>query len=135
MLMWGEIASFLFLIYLVAFVVPYSTDKIREVLFEHFGYQLYTQPKERRYWWNSDRKSFIYGIFQTEIDPPPRVKDGDLNSLRVMGKVVTAANVKGGVGKDILELKIYIKVHTATRWTIRHGLMLLWFTDLMNVTV
>ena len=28
----------------------------------------------------------------------------------------------------------YIKVHTATRWTIRHGLMLLWFTDLMNVT-
>ena len=30
--------------------------------------------------------------------------------------------------------KKYIKVHTATRWTIRHGLMLLWFTDLMNVT-
>ena len=29
---------------------------------------------------------------------------------------------------------IYIKVHTATRWTIRHSLMLLWFTDLMNVT-
>ena len=28
----------------------------------------------------------------------------------------------------------YIKVHTATRWSIRHGLMLLWFTDLMNVT-
>ena len=28
----------------------------------------------------------------------------------------------------------YIEVHTATRWTIRHGLMLLWFTDLMNVT-
>ena len=28
----------------------------------------------------------------------------------------------------------YIKVHIATRWTIRHGLMLLWFTDLMNVT-
>ena len=33
----------------------------------------------------------------------------------------------------LLPLK-YIKVHTATRWTIRHGLMLLWFTDLMNVT-
>ena len=32
-----------------------------------------------------------------------------------------------------LSLK-YIKVHTATRWTIRHSLMLLWFTDLMNVT-
>ena len=30
--------------------------------------------------------------------------------------------------------KKYIKVHTATRWTIRHSLMLLWFTDLMNVT-
>ena len=30
--------------------------------------------------------------------------------------------------------KKYIKIHTATRWTIRHGLMLLWFTDLMNVT-
>ena len=28
----------------------------------------------------------------------------------------------------------YIKVHTTTRWTIRHGLMLPWFTDLMNVT-
>ena len=28
----------------------------------------------------------------------------------------------------------YIKVQTTTRWTIRHGLMLLWFTDLMNVT-
>ena len=29
---------------------------------------------------------------------------------------------------------LYIKVHTATRWTIRHSLVLLWFTDLMNVT-
>ena len=29
---------------------------------------------------------------------------------------------------------VYIKVHTATRWTIRHSLMLLWFADLMNVT-
>ena len=28
----------------------------------------------------------------------------------------------------------YIKVHTATRWTIRHSLTLLWFADLMNVT-
>ena len=28
----------------------------------------------------------------------------------------------------------HIKVHTATMWTIRIGLMLLWFTDLMNVT-
>ena len=28
----------------------------------------------------------------------------------------------------------YIKVHMASRWTIRHGLMLLRFTDLMNVT-
>ena len=28
----------------------------------------------------------------------------------------------------------YIKVHTATRWTIRHSLMLLWFADLMYVT-
>ena len=27
-----------------------------------------------------------------------------------------------------------IKVHMATRWTIRHCLMLLWFKDLMNVT-
>ena len=29
---------------------------------------------------------------------------------------------------------LYIKVHTATRWTIRHSLMLHWFADLMNVT-
>ena len=28
----------------------------------------------------------------------------------------------------------FIKVHTATRWTIRHSLMLHWFADLMNVT-
>ena len=27
----------------------------------------------------------------------------------------------------------YIKVNMATRWTIRHGLMLLWFIDLMTV--
>ena len=29
----------------------------------------------------------------------------------------------------------YIEVYEATRWTIRHGLMLLWLKDLMNVTV
>ena len=29
---------------------------------------------------------------------------------------------------------MFIKVHMATRQTIRHGLMLLWFADLMNVT-
>ena len=28
----------------------------------------------------------------------------------------------------------YIKAHMATRWTVGHGLMLFWFTDLMNVT-
>ena len=28
----------------------------------------------------------------------------------------------------------FIKVDMATRWTIKHGLMLLWFTDLINVT-
>ena len=33
----------------------------------------------------------------------------------------------------ILRLK-YIKVHTATRWTIRHSLKLHWFADLLNVT-
>ena len=27
-----------------------------------------------------------------------------------------------------------IKVDMATRWTTKHGLMLLWFTDLINVT-
>ena len=31
-------------------------------------------------------------------------------------------------------LTTYIKVHTATRWTIRHSLKLHWFADLMNVT-
>ena len=29
---------------------------------------------------------------------------------------------------------LYIKVHTATRWTIRPSLMLHWFAVLMNVT-
>ena len=28
----------------------------------------------------------------------------------------------------------YIKVHMRTKWIIRHGLMLLWFTYLVNVT-
>ena len=28
----------------------------------------------------------------------------------------------------------YIKVHMATRWTTIHGLMLLWFKDLVNIT-
>ena len=28
----------------------------------------------------------------------------------------------------------YIKVRKATKWTIRHGLMLLWLKDLMIVT-
>ena len=27
-----------------------------------------------------------------------------------------------------------IKVHMTTKWTIKHGLMLLWFTDFINVT-
>ena len=35
--------------------------------------------------------------------------------------------------KTLTYLK-YIKVYTATRRTIRHGLMLFWFADLMNVT-
>ena len=34
----------------------------------------------------------------------------------------------------VITFLVYIKVHTATRWTIRHGLVLLWFTDVMNVT-
>ena len=37
------------------------------------------------------------------------------------------------IGDNIVILK-YIKVHTATRWTIRHSLKLHWFADLMNVT-
>ena len=32
------------------------------------------------------------------------------------------------------ENDICFKVHKATRWTIRHGFMLLWVKDLMNVT-
>ena len=38
------------------------------------------------------------------------------------------------VNEKLCPLLRYIKVHKATRWTIRHGLMLLWFKDLMNVT-
>ena len=34
----------------------------------------------------------------------------------------------------LTHLLLCLKVHMATRWTIRHGLMLLWFEDLMNVT-
>ena len=32
-------------------------------------------------------------------------------------------------GTDNIFVMKYIKVHTATRWTIRHGLMLLWFAN------
>ena len=48
--------------------------------------------------------------------------------LRPYGKVMS---------KEVSVYKLIkkcIKVHTATRWTIRHSLMLLWFADLMNVT-
>ena len=38
-----------------------------------------------------------------------------------------------GDEKTGIKLK-YIKVQMATRWTIRHSLMLLWLADLMNVT-
>ena len=34
------------------------------------------------------------------------------------------------VSDDVIDAS----VHMATRWTIRHGLMLLWFKDLTNVT-
>ena len=40
----------------------------------------------------------------------------------------------GPLNRDNLFFFFYIKVHTATRWTIRHGLMLLWFTNSMDVT-
>ena len=36
----------------------------------------------------------------------------------------------GGSKKIFNKDLFYIKVHTATRWAIRHGLMLLWFSDL-----
>ena len=38
------------------------------------------------------------------------------------------------IGNFDKSLMKYIKVHKATTWTIRHGLMLLWFTDFMNAT-
>lgn len=37
------------------------------------------------------------------------------------------------LGAYLLSFDVLIKVHKATRWTIRHGLMLLWLKDLMNV--
>ena len=43
------------------------------------------------------------------------------------------ANTETGLMTTDINVK-YIKVHTATRWTIRHSLMLHWFADLMNVT-
>ena len=50
--------------------------------------------------------------------------------------VFTAINHSGSFGKNFVKFKNnkYIKVHTATRWTIRHSLKLHWFADLMNVT-
>ena len=43
------------------------------------------------------------------------------------------ANTETGLMTTGINVK-YIKVHTATRWTIRHSSMLHWFADLMNVT-
>ena len=49
-------------------------------------------------------------------------------NCRPIGSVIKGAKVSKCL------LIYYMKVHTATRWTIRHTLMLLWFEDLMNVT-
>ena len=59
-----------------------------------------------------------------------------LTSTSKFIKILTCAILLSWEYLILVELlKIaYIKVHTATRWTIRHGLMPLWFTDLMNVT-
>ena len=46
----------------------------------------------------------------------------------------SSATRQEGRIRKVKRLITYIKVHLATRWTIRLGLMLLWFTDLMNVT-
>ena len=51
----------------------------------------------------------------------------ELFSLRKENFIYTSPVVTQNVLK-------YIKVHMATRWTIRHSLMLPWFADLMNVT-
>ena len=42
------------------------------------------------------------------------------------------ANSKGSYLWDLGSERV--KVHKVTRWTIRHGLMLLYFKDIMNVT-
>ena len=51
-------------------------------------------------------------------------------------KIILTICLPVKVGNKKKKKNIYfIKVHKATRWTIRHGLMLLWLKDLMNVTV
>ena len=68
--------------------------------------------------------------------------------IAVVGRQMTTETLQITIKKIILTICLpvkvgykkkkniyYIKVHKATRWTIRHGLMLLWLKDLMNVTV
>ena len=71
-------------------------------------------------------------VFPAVLCKNHTLKSHNLRSLRSLIRKTPKTNIRK-TPKTNDSLK-YIKVHTATRWTIRHGLMLLWFTDLMNVT-
>ena len=81
---------------------------------------------------------FFLGVIRTTSIPFIK-NTNELNVCIILGKYIKGNScglkyiVVGCCLIAIKESK-YIKVHMATRWTIRHGLMLLWFTDLMNVT-
>ena len=66
------------------------------------------------------------------ISWPPFGPLDNLTLLIQRGRKFLARRPDGILGGR--ENEICFKVHKATRWTIRHGLMLLWFKDLMNVT-
>ena len=64
--------------------------------------------------------------------------------IAVVGRQMTTETLQITIKKIILTICLPVKVgykkkktkkKKATRWTIRHGLMLLWLKGLMNVTV
>lgn len=58
-------------LYLVAFVVPNASDKICKILLKHLGWLPFLSPHTGLKSCNITENCFIYGIFQTKVDPPP----------------------------------------------------------------
>ena len=81
--------------------------------------------------------SHCQNYLETEYGTQRWIRNRNLKKLAVVVHVTqTTQNLvtpRCYFAKDANKFTRYIKVHTATRWTIRHSLMLFLFADLMNV--